>query len=301
MALSRSLCRPNNALTSLARSQFAARFFSRSDSSSEKHILLDHIHKNESDTMASISILTLNRPKANAMGKQMIHELSEAIQALETTHSDTRCVILTSHSNRVFSAGADLKERSTMTLHEAQDFVTNLRNTFEQFSRLLMPSIAAIEGVAVGGGLELALACDLRVASAQATLGLPETSLAIIPGAGGTQRLTRLLGISRAKQMIFTADRVDGTTAKEYGLVQYVVEPKTCLDFATELAWKIAGHGPIAIRAAKQAMDQGMDASSMEEALDIERENYAKILPTDDRLEGLAAFKEGRSPNYRGK
>ena len=300
MALPRSLCRPNHTLTSLTTSRIAARFLSSTDPSSEKHILLEHIRKNESDT-ASISILTLSRPKANAMGKQMIRELSEAIQALETTHSDTRCVILTSHSNRVFSAGADLKERSTMTLHEAQDFVTKLRTTFEQFSRLTMPSIAAIEGVAVGGGLELALACDLRVASTKATLGLPETSLAIIPGAGGTQRLTRLVGISRAKQLILTADRVDGTTAKEYGLVQYVVDPGICLEFATELAWKIAGHGPIAIRAAKQAMDQGMDASSMEEALDIERENYAKILPTDDRLEGLAAFKEGRSPNYRGK
>ncbi|GKY90893.1 hypothetical protein MPSEU_000062100 [Mayamaea pseudoterrestris] len=275
--------------------------------SREKHILLEHIHKYENGTGSSIktnpyiSVLTLNRPKANAMGFQMLRELIEAIETLETTHSNSRCLVVTSNSTRVFSAGADLKERSSMSMDEAEAFVTKLRNTFEQLSRLSIPSIASMEGVAVGGGLELTLACDLRVASTQATLGLVETSLGILPGAGGTQRLPRLVGMARAKQMIYTAEKVNGMKAKEYGLVQYVVEPGQCFDFALELAWKIAANGPVAVRAAKQAMDDGMMALNMEEALVIERINYAKTLPTKDRLEGLAAFKEGRTPDYEGR
>jgi enoyl-CoA hydratase/carnithine racemase len=276
----------------------ALRYFT---SSSEKQILLEHVHdKNNLSNDVFISVVTLNRPKANAMNQQLLQEFSDLTNTLQ--ESASRCVVLTSHSTRVFSAGADLKERSTMTIEQAADFVTLLRNAMQQWSCLPMPTIAAIEGVAVGGGLELALACDLRIASKTAVLGLPETSLAIVPGAGGTQRLPRLIGTAKAKELIFTGNRVDGVAAKELGLVQRVVDPGTCLDEALDLAWKIAGNGPIAIRAAKQSIDQGtIEALTMEDALEIERLNYAKVLPTEDRLEGLAAFKEGRTPEYKGR
>jgi methylglutaconyl-CoA hydratase len=159
-----------------------------------------------------------------------------------------------------------------------------------------------VDGVAVGGGSEIALAADIRIASRTSTWGFPETSLAIVPGAGGTQRLPRLIGNARAKELIFTATRINASTAAEYGLVSHVVDaPEKTLEKALEVAWAIARNGPIAIRAAKWAMDQGMEADTMTDALEIERQAYARVLPTSDRLEGLAAFKERRPPEYKGK
>lgn len=190
--------------------------------SSERQIVLNRLtHDNYEN--AFVSTITLNRPKANAMGTVMLQELTDTLDTLEKDAS-TRCVVVTSCSQKVFSAGADLKERANMTMEEASDFVTRLRNTFERLSQLAVPTLAAVEGVAVGGGLELALATDLRISGTGALFGLPETSLAIIPGAGGTQRLPRLIGVARAKELIFTGRRIDATTALEYGLVQHVVE-----------------------------------------------------------------------------
>lgn len=200
----------------------AIRTFRRLESS-KRQVLLERLSHEEHEN-AIVSTITLNRPKANAMGSQMLQELSETMDALEHNDSETRCIVVTSSSPKVFSAGADLKERATMSLEEASAFVTRLRNTMQRLSRLPMPTIAAVEGVAVGGGLELALATDLRVAGRNAKFGLPETSLAIVPGAGGTQRLPRLIGVARAKELIFTARRIDASTALDYGLVQHVVE-----------------------------------------------------------------------------
>lgn len=235
----------------------------------------------------------------------MLQELQDTLSVLESeeecVQDRARCLVITSSSPKVFSAGADLKERATMTLEDAESFVTSLRTTMERISNLPIPTIAAIEGAAVGGGLELALAADLRIAGTKASLGLPETSLAIMPGAGGTQRLPRLIGMARAKELIWTADRVDGQTAAAYGLVQHVVEEGQAQSKALEIAWKIARNGPIAIRAAKQAVDMGMAATTMDKALEMERQAYATVLQTKDRLEGLASFREGRSPEYKGE
>lgn len=279
----------------------------------ENNVIQDHIPE------VIVSILTLNRPKAaNAMGSVMLEQLQESLAEMQENRVKSRCLILTSCSAKVFSAGADLKERRTMSIEEAEAFVTNLRNTMHQVSCLPMPVLAAIDGLALGGGLELAMAADIRVASSKAILGLPETSLAIIPGAGGTQRLPRLIGTSRAKELIFTGQRINGQTALEYGLVDHVVENDdnainetvgtAVLGKALEIAWKIAQNGPIAIQAAKQAVDHGMmsassskEMTSMQVALEIERQCYARTLTTKDRLEGLAAFKEGRKPSYRGE
>jgi methylglutaconyl-CoA hydratase len=273
---------------------------SSSLSSSPRQILLEHATKTDIPG-AVVSILTLNRPKANAMGSVMLQQLEGTLEELEKNSRQTRCLVVTSSSRKVFSAGADLKERSTMTIDEAASFVTLLRNTVQRMSELPMPVLASIEGVAVGGGLELALAADIRIASRTSLLGLPETSLAIVPGAGGTQRLPRLIGMARAKELIFTGDRIDGVTAAAYGLVQHVVEPGYALERAMEMAWKIAKNGPVAIAAAKSAMEDGVMANTTKEALEIERIGYAKVLPTKDRLEGLAAFHEGRAPVYTGQ
>lgn len=282
---------------------------------------MENVFKSPDDESCTVTKITLNRPKANAMGKEMIRGLQycldilerqggnpkddESTNGIESERRDAagcRCVVLTSFSDRVFSAGADLKERATMTEDEAADFVTVLRSTMERFASLPMPVIAAIEGVAVGGGFELALAADIRIAADKAVLGLPETSLAIIPGAGGTQRLPRLIGASRAKELIWTGRKLSGNEAMEYGLVTDVVPTgQSATEHAMQLAFQIAANGPVAIRASKAAIDKGGQTTCMKEALEIERQCYAKVLPTQDRLEGLMAFKEGRKPSYKGQ
>jgi methylglutaconyl-CoA hydratase len=273
-----------------------------SSSFPQPQILLEHVHPpHDENASYSIAKLTLNRPKANAMGRQFMQEFGEILVTLETDTTDTRCLVITSCSPKVFSAGADLKERSTMSQEEAAEFVCTLRSTMERVARLPMPVIAAVEGVALGGGLELALAADLRVASGRATLGLPETSLAILPGAGGTQRLPRLIGKARAKELIWTGRKLSGEEALLYGLVEEVVPAGEATDRAMELAFQIAQNGPIGIRASKEAIDRGLECNDMYDALEIERRCYAKVLPTKDRLEGLAAFKEGRKPQYTGR
>eukprot|EP00980_Cylindrotheca_fusiformis_P028239 scaffold22589_cov138-Cylindrotheca_fusiformis.AAC.2 len=234
------------------------------------------------------------------MGSVMIQQLQDSLTSIEADAS-TRCVVLSSSSDKVFSAGADLKERKEMTLEQAEDFVTLLRTTMERVSSLPIPVLAAVEGVALGGGLELALAADIRIASSTATFGLPETSLAILPGAGGTQRLPRIVGLSKAKELIWTARRIQGDEAYyEYGLVNKVVPPGEAVATALEWAHQIAANGPVAIRASKEAIHRGMTATNMTDALEIERQCYGKILNTNDRLEGLNAFAEGRTPKYNG-
>ena len=249
---------------------------------------------------SGILLLGLERPEAkNALGRQLLQEFEEALAVVARDHS-IRVVILHSLVAGVFCAGADLKERADMTQDEAITFVKRLRATFTALERVPMPTIAAIEGAALGGGLELALACDLRVVGASASLGLPETSLAIIPGAGGTQRLPRLIGRARAKELIFTARRFGAAEALRYGIADRITEAGQSLESALELAREILPNGPIALRAAKEAIDRGLDLDR-EGGLGIEAACYAKVIPTEDRLEGLAAFKEKRRPRYRGK
>mmetsp|Transcript_12452 Transcript_12452/g.22582 ORF Transcript_12452/g.22582 Transcript_12452/m.22582 type:complete len:272 (-) Transcript_12452:462-1277(-) len=181
------------------------------------------IHVERSIDEDGIVTLTLNRPKAaNTMGRVMLRQWTECMRDL--AHNDkVRCVVVTSVSAKVFSAGADLRERATMSSDEAAEFVTALRTGMESLAQLPMPVICAMEGVAVGGGLELALAADWIICGQNAWMGLVETSLAIVPGAGGTQRLSRRIGEARAKELIFRAHKIDSDTAFTYGLVQHVV------------------------------------------------------------------------------
>ena len=245
-------------------------------------------------------LLGLDRPAAkNALGRQLLGELEEAFSAL-AGDPGVRVVVLHSLVEGVFCAGADLKERAGMTPEEAEAFVKRLRAAFAALERLPMPTLAAIDGAALGGGLELALACDLRVAGRAAVLGLPETTLAIIPGAGGTQRLPRLVGRARAKELIFTGRRLSAAEAVDLGVADRAVDAGAALSGALDLARRILPNGPVALRAAKEAIDMGLDRDR-EGGLAVEEACYARVLPTEDRLEGLAAFREKRRPVYRGR
>jgi enoyl-CoA hydratase/carnithine racemase len=210
-----------------------------------------------------------------------------------------RCILITGAGERAFCAGADLKERRTMPDDRVPHFVRNIRGLMDDVEALPQPTIAVINGFAFGGGTELALACDLRVAAAHATLGLTETSLAIIPGAGGTQRLPRLVGKSRAKDLILTARKVDAAEAEAIGLVNRVAAKESLAQAATELAGAIAANGPVAVRAAKAAIDGGLEMPQAQ-GLEHEARCYERVLGTEDRREALAAFAEKRPPRYVG-
>lgn len=187
-----------------------------------------------------------------------------------------------------------------MTQHETAEFVGLLRKTFTEWENLPMPTIAAVDGYCLGGGAELALASDLRVASVKSIWAFPEVQLGIIPGAGGTQRLPRLLGVSKAKELIFTGRRVTGEAVLQLGLASYVVEEGQTYSRALELAGSICKGGPLALRAAKAAIAQG-SAVDMHTGLTFEGAYYAQLLPTKDRMEGLHAFAEKRAPEFTGE
>ena len=250
-------------------------------------------------TADNILVVTINRPEAaNALSKATLHTLNETIDMIYADDS-IRAVIITGTGEKAFSAGADLKERRDMNEKEVVDAVTYIGDTINRIDQINVPVIAALNGVAFGGGLELALACDIRIASQHVKVGLTETSLAIIPGAGGTQRLTRLIGLGQAKRLIYTATPVTAQEALQLGLVEQVTE-SCAKEAAIKLAQKIAANGPIAVKQAKLAITNGMK-TDLQTALQIERLSYLQTIPTKDRLEGLQAFKEKRKPNYEGK
>ncbi|XP_023380251.1 methylglutaconyl-CoA hydratase, mitochondrial isoform X3 [Pteropus vampyrus] len=200
--------------------------------------------------------------------------------------------------------GADLKERVKMNSSEVGPFVSKIRAVINEIANLPVPTIAAIDGFALGGGLELALACDIRVAASSAKMGLVETKMAIIPGGGGTQRLPRAIGMSLAKELIFSARVLDGQEAKAVGLISHVLEQNQEGDAAykkaLDLAREFLPQGPVALRVAKLAINQGMEVDLVT-GLAIEEACYAQTISTKDRLEGLLAFKEKRSPRYKGE
>jgi len=251
-----------------------------------------------------VVVMSINRPAAkNSLSKNLMRLFESHIQSL-TEDVNVRAVVLRSVVPKVFCAGADLKERKLMTEEEVPIFVSKARMLFHRLSQLPVPTICALEGAALGGGLEMALTCDFRVASTTAKLGLPETKLAIIPGAGGTVRLPRLIGIAKAKELIFTGKILGSVDAATIGLVDYSVDQNEDGDAAylkgLELAEQIIGQGPIALRMAKQSINQGIEVE-IDEALTIEEKCYAEVIPTIDRVEALKAFAEKRKPVFYGK
>ena len=276
-------------LLSRAASQFN---FSTDAAASEPHFKAHSVED-------GIVMFDMNRPKSrNALSRQLVDEF---MQAISDHQKDARCVILRSSVKGMFCAGADLKERKGMSDQEVKDFLTKMRKTFTMFSQMACPTISVVDGPALGGGLELSLCSDMRVSTEQAIFGLPETGLAIIPGAGGTQRLARLIGISRAKELIFTGDRLTPEQALDIGLVNHVeADYDAAVEKALGIAKKIGSKGPIAIRAAKKAVHFGIDMD-LESGLQHEQDCYQMVINTEDRLEGLRAFAEKRAPVFKGK
>ena len=247
-----------------------------------------------------IAILTLNRPEVmNSFNFALLHALKEQVETLKF-NNDIRVVIITGSGQKAFCAGADLKERTTYSESQVKKFIFTIRNLFTSIEHLNKPVIAAINGVALGGGTEIVLACDIRIASMNAFMGLTETRLAIIPGAGGTQRLPRLIGRGKAKELIFTGRRVDAQEALQIGLVNQICEPESLLDECLKMAAMICEAAPIAIEQAKYAINYGLE-TDLHTGLGIESNAYWVTIPTEDRLEGLAAFQEKRKPVYKGK
>jgi enoyl-CoA hydratase/carnithine racemase len=210
-----------------------------------------------------------------------------------------RCLVVRS-AGRHFCAGADLKERRSMSLDQVREFVPRLAAVCRMVAALPFPTIAAVRGTAAGGGCELALACDLRLLADDARIGLRETSLAIIPGAGGTQRLSRIAGIAVAKKWIFSAGMFTAAEAQADGVAEAVVPADRLDDAALKMAATIAANGPVAVRLSKQAIEGGWDLS-MDEALAFEWQCYEGVLGTSDREEALNAFAEKRPPRFTGR
>ncbi|KAF8450494.1 ClpP/crotonase-like domain-containing protein [Boletus edulis BED1] len=257
----------------------------------------------------SVACLFLNRPQSkNAISMRMLEELHECLDTVKFDKS-VRALIIRSTTTGSFCAGADLIERRTMTLTQVDKFLVDVRSAFSELECLPMPTIAAIDGPALGGGLELSFACDLRVAAHDVTkIGLPEVGLGIIPGAGGTQRAVRLLGLSKAKDLVFTARMLTAAEALDWGVVDYVsTPPSSAYDRALQLAQDIAKNAPLALRAAKQALSRAGDISlefgekELAPCLDFERASYNLLLTTKDRIEALEAFKAKRPPVFRGE
>lgn len=253
----------------------------------------------------AVARVTLDRPEVmNALSFDTLGELQQILAGLRDDAS-VRVVLFEGAGGKAFCAGADLKERAGFDEARTRAFVARIGDTFDQIAALPQPTIAVLGGVAYGGGLELALACDLRVAARGVKMGLTETSLAIIPGAGGTQRLPRVVGVARAKELILCASRIDADEALRIGLVNAVAEPDALDACAAGLAASIESNGPLAVRAAKEAIDlydAGADDQALARHIARERELYLeRVLPSSDRLEALAAFRDKRKPVYRGE
>lgn len=253
-----------------------------------------------------IAIWTLNREAAlNSFNKGLLLALNDELERLESTAGEDlpRAIVLCGAGERSFSAGADLKERKTMPPVEVPVFVSLIGSTMTRIADCAVPTIAAIHGFAFGGGMEAALACDLRVVGPAAKMGLTETRLGIVPGAGGTQRLPRLIGTGRAKSLILTGRRIDAAEAYRLGVAEFRTEEagrEATLNRALEVAAEVALCGPVGVRAAKSAIDGGFDLP-MDDALVHERTCYDRTLGTEDRLEALAAFAEKRPPVFVGR
>lgn len=258
---------------------------------------------------AQITWLKLNRPDvANSLNRELLRAIMAACRQIKDD-KDTRVVIITAAGAKTFCAGADLAERKGMSPNEVIDYLSLIQAAFRAVEELPQPTVAAINGNACGGGTELTLACDLRMMVEEASLRLTEVKLGIIPGAGGTQRLPRLIGKSRAKELILTARPVGAREALEFGLIHRMVPAGTAGDTplhqelmreARSWAKEIATAAPLSLRQAKWAIDNGYDRD-LESGLALETKAYLQLLNTKDRLEGLAAFAEKREPVYCGE
>ena len=248
-----------------------------------------------------IGLLKINNPeKRNALSAEMIQEMNDALDFIQDDQ-DMRAVILKSSTPGMFCSGADLKERLKVSNEETEQIVMGLRKTFHRFYTIPVPTVACIDGPCFGGGIELAIATDIRIATQTTKIGFPETGLGIIPGAGGTARLPRIISPNKAKELILTGQVLSSNKAANLSIVNYVVEDyDEAYQKALELAEQVSKKAPLAIRAAKSAINASINLT-LDEALVSEGEHYKTIVDTEDRIEGLKAFVEKRKPQYLGK
>jgi methylglutaconyl-CoA hydratase len=252
------------------------------------------------ERLEGIELWTIDgEARRNALSRAMVRELLENLARIRDDRS-LRCVILTGRGAKAFCAGADLKERASMSAEDVHDFHESLRSAFRGIESAPQAFVAALNGAALGGGLELALACDLRVAAEGVEMGLPEVGLGIIPGAGGTVRLPRAIGVARAKELILTGRRVGAAEALAMGLVSRVAPPDALREVAIETAGLVARNAPVSIRQAKRAIDGALHLD-LDEALAYENRMYQDCLGTRDRVEALRAFAEKRKPIFTGE
>jgi methylglutaconyl-CoA hydratase len=248
----------------------------------------------------SVGRIILNRVEAsNSISVELVRELDKILRNVKTD-STLRTLTFEGAGAKVFSAGADLKERIKMSREEVLKFLDSFRDLCFLIESISIPTIALLNGDAYGGGLELALCCDLRYISDQAKIGLTETKLGIIPGAGGTQRLPRLIGMSRAKELIFSARKISSEEALRFGIVNEVFPQENFFKNIGERISEIVSSAPIAVRQAKKSIEEGF-YQSLETGISIERENYLRTLDSKDRNEALLAFQEKRQPQFTGE
>ena len=246
-----------------------------------------------------IVLLTVDRQeKLNALNPQVTEEIGQAL--LDVEQDEPRAIIVTGAGERAFVAGADISEMSKMEPLEAKRFTEIGHAAMALLDKSPIPTIAAVNGFALGGGCELALACDIRIAAENALFGFPEVGLGILPGMGGTQRLPRLIGPALAKELIFSGRRIDAAEAKDIGLVNRVVPEGEALERRRELAAEIAANGPVAVRHAKTAANRSLDVDLIS-GLEYEADQFSLLFATQDAREGMGAFMEKRKPQFKGQ
>jgi len=247
-----------------------------------------------------IATIILNRPEAlNAFSREVVEEI---IHALDDVRNDenVRVVVLTGAGEKAFSAGADIKSMIGMTVLKARELSLMGEKLCLALENLEKPVIAALNGYAVGGGLEVAMSCDLRIASENARMGQTEINIGLIPGWGGTQRLTRLIGQTKAKELVFTGRMIDAKTAEQLGIINMVVPRDKFKETVRQFALELASKAPVAVRIAKALINKGADIS-LDSAVALEREGFGVVASTDDLKEGVSAFTEKRKPIFKGK
>ncbi len=244
------------------------------------------------ETKDHVAVLKISRPEAlNALNTEVMEQLDKALDELDL--DNLRCLIVTGEGPKSFVAGADIGEMSNLSKREGEAFGKRGNDVFRKLETLPIPTIAAVNGFALGGGCELAMSCDIRLASEKALFGQPETSLGITPGFGGTQRMARLIGPGKAKELIYTARNFKAPEALEIGLVQAVYPAEELMAEAEKMAQRIAGNAPIAVRASKKAIDDGIHLS-MDEAIVVEEKLFGDCFESEDQRNAMSAFVEKR-------
>ncbi|MCR5527499.1 MAG: enoyl-CoA hydratase/isomerase family protein [Lachnospiraceae bacterium] len=240
------------------------------------------------EVKGQIAVITINRPKAlNALNSEVLDDLNAVLDGVDV--NEVRCLVLTGAGDKSFVAGADIGEMSTLTKAEGEAFGKKGNDIFRRIESFPIPVIAAINGFALGGGCEISMSCDIRIASENAMFGQPEVGLGITPGFGGTQRLARLVGMGMAKQMIYTARNIKADEALRIGLVNQVVPLEELLPTAEKMANTIAQNAPIAVRACKKAINDGLQVN-IDEAIVVEEKLFGSCFESEDQKEGMANF-----------